>query len=224
MKRPVVILQSMDWYEPDVQALEAEHNRRSPVVHPTVFYGSSTIRLWTDLARDLDAPEALNLGFGGSTLEACVYFFDRLVVPEHPSSLVVYAGDNDIGDGRSAQQVFAYFKAFASKVRIELGDIPFGFISIKPSPARFPLVKEIREANRLIKQQISQVENAYFVNLFDQMLRPDQTPRTELFESDGLHMNRFGYQLWSKLLKPYRNRMFTPQTYEIQSATVSSKE
>ena len=214
----------MDWYEPDVQALEAARAVRRPLPQPVVFYGSSTIRLWSSLAIDLKAPEALNLGFGGSTLEACVYFFDRLIVPEGPGSLVLYAGDNDIGDGRSAQQVYKTFTDFLGKVETELGEIPFGFISIKPSPARFTLVKKIRDANSLIRQHISGVKNAYFIDLFDAMLRPDQTPRDELFESDGLHMNRNGYQLWSRLLKPYRNQMFTVQTREIQPAALISKE
>ncbi len=38
---------------------------------------------------------------------ACDYFFDRLVVPVHPRSLLLYAGDNDLGDGRSVEEVLA---------------------------------------------------------------------------------------------------------------------
>ena len=45
-----------------------------------MFYGSSSIRLWDTLAEDID-PGVVNLGFGGSTLQACDYFFERLVRP-----------------------------------------------------------------------------------------------------------------------------------------------
>ena len=46
-----------------------------------------------------------NQAFGGSTLEACAWFFERLVVPCYPRALVCYAGDNDLGDGRTPDQV-----------------------------------------------------------------------------------------------------------------------
>src|SRR5579863_5577261 len=84
----------MDWYESEVQALERTSLSRVNGNHPPVFYGSSSIRLWDTLAEDFD-PRVLNLGFGGATLEACDYFFARLVPPVNPRSLLLYAGDND---------------------------------------------------------------------------------------------------------------------------------
>jgi hypothetical protein len=64
----------MQWYEAEVQALERAIALRAQESRPPVFYGSSSIRLWDTLAEDVD-PRVLNLGFGGSTLEACDYFF-----------------------------------------------------------------------------------------------------------------------------------------------------
>src|SRR5215470_9581276 len=102
----------MEWYEQEVRELEQAVAVRVNGDRPPVFYGSSSIRLWTTLAEDFD-PRVLNLGFGGSTLEACLYFFARLVPPTHPRSLLLYAGDNDLGDGRSPDDVFATFRRFA---------------------------------------------------------------------------------------------------------------
>ena len=141
----------MEWYEPEVRALERLRVSRKRVGAPVVFYGSSTIRLWSTLARDLGDPRALNLGFGGSTLEACFWFFDRLVPPEKPSSLVVYAGDNDLGDGQQPDAVVASFRALAARVLRWCPGIPFGFISIKPSPARRHLCDKIRRTNEMIR-------------------------------------------------------------------------
>jgi hypothetical protein len=118
----------MEWYEGEVQALEQARARLVLPADPAVFYGSSSITLWRTLARDLNSAKVVNLGFGGSTLEACVWFFDRLVPPTRPGSLVVYAGDNDIGDGQSPRQVRIRFEALAAKVKRRLGQIPFGFI------------------------------------------------------------------------------------------------
>lgn len=214
----------MDWYEPEVQALEQSRKAAHRSSCPAIFYGSSTLRLWNDIAGDLDIPTAVNLGFGGSTLEACVYFFDRLITPEKPCSLVLYAGDNDIGDGRQPDAIFASFRAFAQKVSLTMPGIPFGFISIKPSPSRVSLMPRMRETNRLIEEYIRTIASAYFIDIFDAMLGPNSWPRPELFEDDGLHMSGAGYRLWSKLLRPYRNQMFIPQLRAVQAVTLTSAE
>lgn len=125
----------MDWYEAEVRNLERASALRLPRGRPPVFYGSSSIRLWDTLAKDFD-PRVLNLGFGGSTLEAFDYFFQRLITPVNPRSLLLYAGDNDLGDGRDPEQVVSWFRSLADKLERSLGAIPLGFVSVKPSPAR----------------------------------------------------------------------------------------
>jgi hypothetical protein len=125
----------MEWYEAEVRQLEAARSVQNIAADPVVFYGSSSIRLWENLARDLGSPRAVNLGFGGSTLEACAYFFERLILPLQPCSLVVYAGDNDLGDGCNPRQVLSFFQALSTKVEATLPNVRFVFLSIKPSPA-----------------------------------------------------------------------------------------
>jgi lysophospholipase L1-like esterase len=198
----------MEWYEAEVQALERSLRQRALPVDPVVFYGSSTIRLWENLAQDLADPRALNLGFGGSTLEACAYFFERLISPVKPPSLVLYAGDNDLGDGRKPKDVLSFFRALAAKVDRDLGSIEVAFISVKPSPARFDLMNRIRKTNRLIQDDLAARPNYYFINVFDAMLDREGRPQPELFTEDGLHMSPAGYALWTKLLSPYRARIF----------------
>ena len=202
----------MEWYEAEVRALEEARRARTRPSRPVVFYGSSTIRLWTTLARDLGDPSVVNLGFGGSTLEACVWFFERLVPPLRPVSLVVYAGDNDLGDGRTASEVAAWFAALSAKVRRHLHDIPFGFISIKPSLVRASLLDRTAEANVEIRRAIAAHPAAYYVDVFTPMLGSDGRPRAELFLDDGLHLSPAGYRLWSAILHTHRDRIFTAAT------------
>jgi lysophospholipase L1-like esterase len=200
----------MQWYEAEVRAL-VDRTRAAHINgnRPPVFYGSSSIRLWTTLADDID-PAVLNLGFGGSTLEACDYFFSRLVAPVQPRSLLLYAGDNDLGDGRTVEQVIGYFRSLANNAAATLGSsVPFGFISIKPSPARYPIVDRIRRLNDLIRQDIEARPSGYYVDVFSSMLTADGKPAAQFYLEDGLHLNREGYRLWSRLLQRYRNRIFT---------------
>ena len=192
-----------------MRQLEAAQRSRPGSQNPVAFYGSSTIRLWETLVPDLGNARALNLGFGGSTLEACAHFFERIVLPVEPCSLVVYAGDNDLGDGRTPQQVLAFFRALAAKVERHLAGIEFAFISIKPSPARWTIADRIRRTNSLIRHDIETLPRGYFIDLFDAMLDKNGVPQKKLFDADGLHLSPAGYRLWAQELSPYRNRIFT---------------
>jgi lysophospholipase L1-like esterase len=201
----------MLWYESEVQSLErANVNRAKTRVNgsrPPVFYGSSSIRLWDTLAEDFD-PRVVNLGFGGATLEACDYFFARLAPPVHPRSLLVYAGDNDLGDGRSVEATLGWFRSLADKVAT-LGAIPFGFVSVKPSPARYAIIDRIRRFNDLVRREIETRPKSFYVDVYPAMLDKSDKPRSELFLADGLHLSREGYRLWGHILEPYRNRILT---------------
>jgi lysophospholipase L1-like esterase len=212
----------MDWYEAEVRALEEARHTHALPLHPAVFYGSSSIRLWTTLAPDLGDVAAVNLGFGGATLAACVWFFERLVLPVRPASLVVYAGDNDLGDGRPPSEVAGWFAALSFKVMRDLGDIPFFFISIKPSPARLPLLGRTVEANAAIRRAIADHPSGYYVDVFTPMLGSTGQPRTELFLDDGLHLNRAGYRLWSAILREHHDRIFTKTTGDGHTRLVRS--
>ncbi len=202
-----------EWYEDEVRALERARATRAAMPHPVVFYGSSTLRLWSGLATDLRNPRALNLAFGGSTLEACCYFFERIVPPERPDSIVIYAGDNDLGDGHSAERVLSSFRELAAKIETQLPGVPFTFVSIKPSVARFGIINRIRLANDMIRDEIalhaSRGSQAHFISIFEVMLREGR-PRPELFLEDGLHMSLEGYRVWTEVFEKYRNTIFTP--------------
>lgn len=191
----------MHWYEEDVQAAIAE--RQSCAYEPkTIFYGSSSIRLWSKLYEDFEGFKPVNLGFGGSTLAACVWYFDQIVSPiRHPNTFILYAGDNDLGDGRHPEEVLIFFRELMLKLRERYADIPFYYISIKPSISRMEIIDEIIEANKLIEDEINaKTGNNYFVNIFDKMIGSDGKPIASYFEDDGLHLSRDGYIVWREII------------------------
>lgn len=165
-----------------------------------VFYGSSSIRLWTTLATDFPGVDLLNLGFGGSTLAACTWFFERTLVPAAPTSVVFYAGDNDLGDGRHPEEVYLFFCAFVQKMRALLPGVPLAFLSIKISPARWEIASKIRYANELIGEEISKFPHYQLIDTTTPLLDPAGRPRRELFEADGLHLSSAGYRVWQEVL------------------------
>ncbi len=177
-------------------------------IRPIVFYGSSSIRLWSSLAGDLGEPRIVNLGFGGSTLADCARYFERLVVPHRPGSVVLYAGENDLGEGRSPLEVLGSFRDLRQRLDSKLGPIPFTFLSIKPSPARWPLTDAIRSANAMIRLELASRPDFHYIDLFAPMLGPDGRPRAELYAFDGLHLSPEGYRLWTERILMHRQLIF----------------
>lgn len=174
-----------------------------PPAGAVLFYGSSSLRLWTTLSEDMAPWPVVNRAFGGSTLAACVHFFDRLVVPCAPGSIVLYAGDNDLGDGRAPDDVVRSLRAMLARIDATLGPIPVAYISIKPSLARWNLREKILRFNNAARALMEQRSSGYYVDLYTSMLDADGRPRAELFDADGLHLSAMGYQVWTHMLRPY---------------------
>ncbi len=194
-----------EWFEEEVKGLESRCAEAPS--HPVAFYGSSSIRLWGSLASDFTGTPVVNLGFGGSTLAACAYFFERIVPPVDPRSLIVYAGDNDLGDGAMPDAILNSLRELLAKLDRDLPGIPFGLLSVKPSPARWGIVDRVRAVNDGARSILSARPNSVFLDVFSAMLSDTRGPRPELFEPDGLHMNRAGYRLWWQVISAERNRL-----------------
>lgn len=198
----------MEWYEQEVSAMEQRLRENPPQQGSVVFYGSSSMRMWESLESDLPDVGVLNLAFGGSTMEACAWFFERLVVPCNPRAIVCYAGDNDLGDGKTPEEVLASFKKLLVKVNIFLPTIPFTIMSIKPSPARWHLANRIRYTNESLRSEIQRRDGGHYIDIFSEMLRSDGEPDQSLFLEDGLHVSPKGYLIWKKLLQNRSGEIF----------------
>jgi lysophospholipase L1-like esterase len=191
----------MIWYEHEVQRLEQE--RAVLEYDPKmIFYGSSSIRLWDTLSEDFKEYQPVNLGFGGSTLAACVWFYDRLMTHYRPNSMIVYAGDNDLGDGRHPEEVLIFFQQLVARTRQHFGDIPLAFISIKPSITRWNIVDSIRYTNSLIEKEIVQQGNRlHYIDIYHKMTDNAGYPKREFLDPDGLHISTKGYALWKDIIR-----------------------
>ena len=190
-------------WEADIKKFEEEDRQNRPAKSAVVFVGSSSIRMWKDLAEDFPDTKVINRGFGGSQLADSANYADRIVIPYQPRMVVLYAGDNDLAAGKTPQQVFEDYKAFVSRVREKLPNAKIAFISIKPSLARVKLMEQMRATNELIRGYAAAGKNLVFIDVFPPMLNQAGQPRPELFIQDGLHMNREGYDIWRKVVAPY---------------------
>ena len=193
---------ALDRAEAEIARYEASDRNAPPAPGGIVFVGSSSIRLWTTLASDFPGLPVLNRGFGGSTLLEVIHFTPRIVLPYRPRMIVLYAGDNEIFGGRSPQWVAADYQTFVRLVRSTLPTARIVFVSVKPSPARWALNAQVREANRLVRAITATDTLQTFVDVFTPMLNVAGRPRPELFVADSLHMSAAGYALWRSRLAP----------------------
>lgn len=189
-------------WEPDIQAFEAADQVAPPAPGGVVFVGSSSIRMWETLEEDFPGIPVVNRGFGGSEMADALHFADRIVLPYQPRTVVVYAGDNDLWNGKSPQQVFQGFRALVQRIHHELPETPMAFIAVKPSIARWSMVDRVEQTNALVAAYAAAEPLVEFIDTATPMLGDDGTPRPELFLDDNLHLSAEGYRLWTSIVEP----------------------
>ena len=198
--RTVTHAQQDKWAK-EMAAFE-EQDKKDLAIGGIVFVGSSSIRLW-DLEKSFPEMPVLNRGFGGSEIPDSVSHVDLLVIRHKPRTVIFYAGDNDIANKRTPQQVFDDYKAFVTKVRAALPDTRIAFIGIKPSIQRWAMIDNIRAANALVRKYAETDDHLGYIDVDGPMLGWDEKPRKELFVADGLHMTPKGYEVWTALVRPF---------------------
>jgi lysophospholipase L1-like esterase len=195
----VLAQETANRFENEIERLEAKIF--DPPPGPIVFYGSSSFRLWKSLEQDFRSYEVLNCGFGGACLTDCVAFAPRLVLPLKPSAVVIYAGDNDLALGATAEQAFDSFCQLFhilrdSSDKTDSADKPFiAFVSVKACPARIRFLANIQRYNTLVREFISQQPRCDFIDLYSDLLGPDKKPLFSLYQTDQIHLNTDGYQI-----------------------------
>lgn len=190
------------FFEPEIQAFLEADLENPPAAGQIVFFGSSSIRFWSMLAEDMAPLPVLNRGFGGAHLSHLIHNAPRVVIPYAPRAVVVYAGDNDIGAGKSAATVVADFAALVALLHASLPETDVYFLSIKPSRLRYSLWPEMAKANEEIRAFTARDPRLRFIDVGQVLLGPDGKPDADFFRFDGLHLNARGYAAWTSVVAP----------------------
>jgi lysophospholipase L1-like esterase len=195
------------WAAPAKWAASIDAFTRADAANPpprdaVLFVGSSSIVRWKSLARDFPEVRVVNRGFGGSELADSVHYLDRLVLPHQPRVVVLYAGENDLQAGATAEQVHARFQAFRQGLHAALPQTRLVFIAIKPSPSRAKIRERIDRANTLIAATCREDPRLAFADVVPPMLDAAGQPRAELFVADRLHLSEAGYAVWQPIVAP----------------------
>jgi len=168
-----------------------------------VFTGSSSVRMWRDLATDFPDHRVINRGFGGSQMSDLLYYIDELILRYQPKKVFIYEGDNDIAASKKPGRIMKDAKKLRQRIHKALPDTEIYFIAPKPSLARWEMRDQYEELNSRLAGYAAKTDQVTFVDVWTPMLGADGKVLSDIFIDDGLHMNRKGYDIWKKVIEPY---------------------
>ncbi|MBN2270523.1 MAG: hypothetical protein JXN61_07915, partial [Sedimentisphaerales bacterium] len=98
--------------------------------------------------------------------------------------------------------VFEDYRKFVKIVRERLPRTAVIYIGIKPSGSRWALWPVMAKANAMIRDLCDKDEKLLYFDSATALLGDDGKPNDKLFLDDKLHLNREGYKIWTRLLRP----------------------
>lgn len=189
-------------YEEDILKFEETDSIKGYNEGEILFLGSSSIRKWFSVKKDMFPIPIMNRGFGGSTLPEAVYYFNRIVMPYKPSAIVLYEGDNDItAPFLSPEVILKMFNLFVRLTEKYLPNTSIYFLSIKPSPAREKFMDKLLITNKLIEDECNKNTKLFYIDITEKMYDENGYIRRDIFQKDRLHMNKKGYNIWKLIIK-----------------------
>jgi hypothetical protein len=191
-------------FNKEVIEIKAKDSTLTSTRHLILFTGSSSIRLWKDVRTRFEGYNVWNTGFGGSQMSDMFYYADDLIIPYHPDKVFIYEGDNDIAEGKKADDILKDAKKLIAFIRPQLRrKTMIYFITPKPSIKRWELRDTYVDYITKLKAYASTQRKIEVIDVWTPMLDQNGNVKYELFLEDNLHMNEKGYDIWTKTLMPY---------------------
>jgi lysophospholipase L1-like esterase len=196
-------------WESDIEKFEQLDISKSYPSDAILIAGSSSIRLWSTIGKDMMPYNVIQRGYGGAKLSDFAIYADRIIYP-HPCQAIVIFIANDISgneNDKSPLEVSQLFRKTLYIIRRKFTDTPVFWISVTPTPSRWAVWPEIKEANGMIKDICKSHRNTYFIDTEKYFLNSSGLPRSELFLDDKLHLNADGYAIWTGIIKNELNEV-----------------
>jgi uncharacterized protein (DUF1684 family)/lysophospholipase L1-like esterase len=170
-----------------------------------VFAGSSTFRLWDNMAESFTEYEVVNAGIGGSCFDDLYQYKDGLISATNPDILVIYEGDNDIvhvgedGDQREVFDIYSDAWKLLNWIQHAHPDLPVFLLSPKPSPSRWEHLARYKAVNNRL-EELTEAYNYHFMDCWPWLTNNNGQVDSDLFIYDNLHLNdegnsRLGYYI-----------------------------
>lgn len=190
-------------WEPAIEKFDSLDKAEHYPDDAILFTGSSSIRLWSTLSKDMAPYNVIQRGYGGARFSDFAVYADRILSPHPCKAMVIFVANDIIGNDKdkSPEEVKNLFLYVLKRFRKSHPQTPLFYIAITPSPSRWKAWKRISESNDLIYQECEKHKNTYFIRTDTAFLGNDSEPKRELFRSDMLHLNPEGYKVWTRIIK-----------------------
>ena len=191
-------------FEGAIRQFETQDRLNPPPKGAIVLTGSSSIARWNDQSHTALAPlTVIPRGFGGSIMNDVLHYLDRVALTYEPRAILIYEGDNDT-DNRNAlpvDMILSHLSQIISKIHDALPETRIYVMSVKPSILRrgvWPKAQEVNAGYQAIADNDSLV---YYIDAATPFLGPEGDVMTDIFISDGLHLNDLGNAIWGSVIK-----------------------
>jgi hypothetical protein len=201
-------------WEKTIQKFEVLDRTTDYPPDSVLFVGSSSIRLWETLARDMKPYPVIQRGYGGAKFQDLAVFAKRLIHPHEFRAVVIFVANDIVGKkdtDLTPEEVAELYRDVVKTVRARNAKAPVFLIAITPSKSRWGAWPQIAKSNAAMKAVCEAQENVHFIATEKEFLKADGTPRTELFRGDQLHLNADGYKLWTKIVRKTLDRELKEQ-------------
>lgn len=190
-------------WDKDIRAFEQTDSSTGYPAEAVLFAGSSSIRLWNTLEKDMAPYQVIQRGYGGAKLSDFAVYADRIFSPHQCRAIVIFIANDITGnaDDKTPEEVAKLFRSVLKTIRSNHRETPVFWIEVTPTPLRWKAWTEIQKANNLIRNICETSGNTYFIKTADAFLDGSGNPESSFFLSDRLHLTPKGYELWTKIIK-----------------------
>ena len=209
----------LKYLEKDINAYEQEPIEKGKIL----FYGHSLFTRWgspkwgfrrmdQDIRMKDGSLAVVNHGFGTSTSEELLYYYDRMVRPWEPRALVLATYANDGMYGYGPDEVMINIAKICHWARTDFPGIKLFLVEDHPRPnSKDYNRKEMWNSNRIKRERYLEMIHAYANSHADTKViqlwnQPElfETPedvgdykkvREDIFMADKVHPNQAGYDI-----------------------------
>lgn len=213
----------LKWLEKEIVKYEQEPIQKGLVM----FYGHSLFTRWGSpkwgyrrLDEDIRAKDGslacVNHGFGTSTSEELLYYYDRMVRPWAPRALVIATYANDGMYGYSPEDVMVNISKLCQWARTDFPGIKLYLVEDHPRPnGKDATIRDIWNNSKNKRDKYHQLLRIYAqahedTKVLELWNQPElfETPedvgdfrkvRDDIFVEDKVHPNQAGYDILKKI-------------------------
>ncbi len=169
--------------------------------YDTLFIGDSYFEFWFNetyasktFEQSFDTNKYLNIGVGGTTFADWIKYFEVFDQIKTIDRIVINLGFNDIHMGCNSLKTYNNEKLLIEKLKDKYPNAEIYLLNVIHAPL-FPEKYNIEKRyNSLIKKNVKGVK------IIDSSSVIENAPKGNYFNDDQVHLNKFGYELFFKVI------------------------